>query len=123
MHESRGNGEASIFDAVSELDKPTVHRRVLENAQDSELVVTDDHLDVIDTLIEHYKATCETDDCLEAHRHMRFLEKAYAERGGSRYLYKLFDDGKSNGVLHIIHNLVGLPELRLDVDEGFGTAF
>jgi hypothetical protein len=55
---------------------------------------------------------------------MRFLEEAYASKGGSKYLYQLFDPmPATDGVLMPIHELAGLPPVRLETDEGFGTAF
>ena len=55
---------------------------------------------------------------------MRFLEQAYDAKGGSKYLYKLFDAlPDTRGVLMPIHQLAGLPALRLETDESFGTAF
>jgi hypothetical protein len=54
----------------------------------------------------------------------RFLEEAYAFKGGSKYLYMLFDAVPgTRGVLMPIHDLAGLPALQLETDEGFGTAF
>ncbi|MDO9007380.1 MAG: hypothetical protein Q7U80_04080, partial [Thiobacillus sp.] len=76
------------------------------------------------SLIEHYQRDCQTRDCLAAHEHMRFLEEAFEFKGGSKYLYRLFDAMPgSRGVLMPIHELAGLPPLRLETDEGFGTAF
>ena len=79
---------------------------------------------MIHSLIEHYQRDCKTHDCLAAHEHMRFLEEAYEFKGGSKYLYRLFDAMPgTRGVLMPIHELAGLPPLRLETDEGFGTAF
>ncbi len=124
MNLQEQDGEVSMSEAVEGLDTQTVHDRASGNAAQIGLTLTDDHFQVIDALIAHYKSACEQDDCLDAHRHMRFLEKEFSEQGGSKYLYQLFDNGAtSKGVLHIIHELVGLPGLRLDTDKGFGTAF
>lgn len=127
LHGTQGpelDGEIAMYDVVDELDIEDVRQRVYKNAQKMDLEVTDEHLDVIETLIRYYQTHCTQSDCLEAHRHMRFLEKEYSDKGGSKYLYKLFSaDTDTNGVLHIIHKLAELPGLRLDVDKGFGTAF
>ncbi|EIJ36436.1 hypothetical protein [Thiothrix nivea] len=90
--------------------------------------ITPEHMDVILTLVKHYKETCQQKDCHAAAPHMRFLNKTYEEQGGSKYLYKLFDQGSSVGVggsevgvITRIHELAGLPELTHNVDDGFGT--
>ncbi len=124
MNLQEQDGEVSMLEAVEGLDTQTIHKRAAANAGKLGLELTDAHFQVIDRLIEHYKTACEQDDCLDAHRHMRFLEKEFCEQGGSKFLYLLFNRGdKAEGVLHVIHQLVELPGLRLDVDKGFGTAF
>lgn len=124
MNLQEQDGEVSMLEAVEGLDMKELHRRVIKNAKAMNLELTDEHLQVIDTLIKHYETACETVDCLDAYRHMRFLEKEYSAQGGSKYLYQLFNKAeKSEGVLHVIHQLAELPGLKLDVDKGFGTAF
>lgn len=124
MNLNKQDGEVSMLQAVEGLNTQQVHTRVVNNAKKLDMNLTDEHLQVIDRLIEHYKTDCEQDDCLDAYRHMRFLEKEFSDQGGSKYLYQLFDSGlRSDGVLHVIHQLAELPGLRLDVDKGFGTAF
>lgn len=55
---------------------------------------------------------------------MRFLEDAYASKGGSKHLYMLFDAvPDAVGVLVPIHELAGLPVLKLETDEGFRAVF
>lgn len=118
------SGEILIYDAVKDLTKDEIEQTVRRNAAAMNFEVTSEHMDVIRTLIEHYKQDCKTRDCLAAHEHMRFLEEAYAFRGGSKYLYMLFDAVPgTRGVLVPIHELAGLPSLRLETDEGFGTSF
>ena len=81
------------------------------------------HMDVIHTLVEHYQQDCKSRDCLGASEHLRFLEKAYEAEGGGKYLYMLFDAmPEVRGVLVPIHELAGLPSLRLETDKGFGTS-
>lgn len=117
-------GENLLYDAVKDLTKDELGRRVRENAAAQGFHLTSEHLDVIHVLIEHYKRDCKEQDCFAAHEQMQFLEDAYASKGGSKYLYMLFDAGPdAEGVLTPIHDLVGLPALRLETDEGFGTAF
>lgn len=118
------DGEIPIYDAVKYMTKEEIDLTVRKNAAARHFDVTDEHLNVIHSLIEHYKQDCRSRDCLAAHEHMRFLEEAYEFKGGSKYLYRLFDAlPDTRGVLMPIHELAGLPSLRLEKDEGFGTAF
>lgn len=118
------DGELPIYDAVKDMTREEIEQTVRKNAAEKNFAVNDEHLNVIQALIEHYKQDCKTEDCLAAHSHMRYLENAFAERGGSKYLYMLFDAvPDSQGVLSPIHELAGLPSLRLQADKGFGTAF
>ena len=127
MNESTNNldaGELPIYDSVKDLTKEEVEQTVKRNAAEKNFAVNDEHINVIQTLIEHYKQDCKSDDCLAAHEHMRYLENAFASKGGSKYLYMLFDAvPDTQGVLTPIHQLAGLPMLRLQADKGFGTAF
>lgn len=118
------DGEFPLYDAVKDLTKNDVESIVRKNAAQKNFEVKDEHLKVINTLIEHYQKACKTEDCLAAHEHMRYLENEFADKGGSKYLYMLFDSvPDTQGVLSPIHELVGLPSLRLQSDKGFGTAF
>lgn len=117
-------GETLIYDAVCDLTREQVEQTVRKNAVAKKFNLKDEHLDVIHTLVEHYKNDCQTQDCLSAHDQMRFLENAYQAKGGSKYLYMLFDTcPEMRGVLRPIHELAGLPPLRLESDHGFGTSF
>lgn len=116
--------EDLIYDAVKDLTKEELDQTVRKNAAAKNFDLTDEHLSVIHSLIEHYQRDCKKRNCLAAHEHMRFLEEAYEFKGGSKYLYRLFDAvPDARGVLMSIHELAGLPALRLETDEGFGTAF
>ena len=118
------DGEIPIYDAVRYLTKAEIEQTVRKNAAARNFNLTDEHMNVIHSLIEHYRQDCKTRDCLAAHEHMRFLEEAYEFKGGGKYLYILFDAVPDmRGVLMPIHELAGLPSLRLKKDEGFGTAF
>ena len=117
-------GENLIYDAVKNMTKGELEQTVRKNAATQNFDLNDDHMSVINLLVEHYKHHCKTRDCLAAHEHMRFLEEAYESKGGSKYLYMLFDAmPDTRGVLMPIHELAGLPALRLETDDGFGTAF
>ncbi|MBT9567836.1 MAG: hypothetical protein IV085_06010 [Thiobacillus sp.] len=118
------DGEIPMYDAVRDLTPEALKQTVRDNAASLGFEVTDEHMEVIECLVEHYKQDCKQRDCLAAHEHMMFLEEAYQSEGGSKYLYMLFDAVPGmRGVLMPIHALAGLPSLRLDSDEGFGTAF
>ena len=118
------DGEIPIYDAVKNLTRDEVEKTVRNNAAARHFDITDEHMDVIHSLIKHYQQDCKSRDCLAAHEHMRFLEEAYEFKGGSKYLYMLFDGVEgTRGVLTPIHELAGLPSLRLETDEGFGTSF
>ena len=118
------DGEIPIHDFVKDLTTEEIDRTVRVNAAKRNFDLNAEHLAVIHTLIDHYRQDCKNRDCLAAHEHMRYLEHAYADRGGSKYLYMLFDAlPDSQGVLTPIHELAGLPALRLQEDKGFGTAF
>lgn len=118
------DGELPIYEAVKDLSTEDIDATVRDNAAKRNFALKDEHFTVIHTLIDHYRQDCKTRDCLAAHEHMRYLENAFADRGGSKYLYMLFDAlPDSQGVLSPIHELAGLPALRLQADKGFGTAF
>ncbi len=118
------DGEIPVYDAVKDLTPEALKKTVRDNAASLDFNVTDEHMEVIQCLVDHYKQDCKARDCLAAHEHMMFLEEAYQSEGGSKYLYMLFDAVPgTRGVLMPIHALAGLPSLRLDTDEGFGTAF
>jgi sulfur relay (sulfurtransferase) DsrC/TusE family protein len=121
---TKHQGEILIYDEVKDMTKDGLEQIVRKNAAAKNFDLNDEHMGVIHSLIEHYKKDCKTRDCLAAHEHMRFLEEAYESKGGSKYLYMLFDAmPDTRGVLMPIHELAGLPALRLETDEGFGTAF
>lgn len=116
--------EILIYDAVRNLSKDELGHRVRANAAARNFVLTDEHLDVIHTLVDYYRKKCKQDDCLATHEHVRFLEEAYEPKGGGRYLNMLFSmpDPEHRGVLTQIHELAGLPRLRLGKNKGMGTA-
>lgn len=120
----RNDGEIPIYDAVKDLTPDDLKKTVRDNAAALHFQLTDEHMEVIQCLVDHYKQDCRQRDCLSAHEHMMFLEEAYQSEGGSKYLYMLFDAVPGmRGVLMPIHALAGLPSLRLESDKGFGTAF
>jgi len=58
-------------------------------------------------------------EAIKAYRVYRILLKAFKNKGGKRYLYKLFPYGP----LFTIHLLAQLPRLTNDVDPHYGTAY
>ncbi len=58
-------------------------------------------------------------EATKAYRVYRILLKSYKDKGGKRYLYKLFPYGS----LFTIHLLAQLPRLINDVDPHYGTAY
>lgn len=117
-------GENLIYDAVKDLTRDELEQTVRKNAAARNFALNDEHMNVIHSLIEHYKQDCRDRDCFGTHEHMRFLEEAYKSKGGGKYLYMLFDAmPDTRGVLMPIHELAGLPALRLETDKGFGTAY
>ncbi|MGB3917734.1 MAG: TusE/DsrC/DsvC family sulfur relay protein [Thiothrix litoralis] len=122
------DGEVQIYNAVKDLTPADIEAKVRNVAAKTGFNITPEHMDVILTLIDHYKETCQEKDCHAATPHMRFLNHTYESQGGSKYLYKLFDQGSSVGaggsevgIITRIHELAGLPELTDNVDDGVGT--
>ena len=122
------DGEIQIYDAIKDLSASDIEQTVKRNAEKLGLTITDEHLDVINTLIEHYKDDCYQRDCHSGFQHMQFLKNAYETKGGSKYLYHLFDQGQNDesgssgeGVITLIHELAELPHLTNNVDPGLGT--
>ena len=102
--------ESSIVGTVVNLERNDMHLLMLRNAQQVGYRLNDEHFEVIDTLIEHYRKVGWTDDYLDSSRQIRFLAKRFLDRGGSRYLHRLFNkDGGSCGVLRAIRSLVAVP--------------
>lgn len=117
------DGEIPMYDAVKDLSNEELEQTVRRNAEANNFQLKDEHMNVIHTLVEHYRNDCKSRDCLAASEHIRFLEDAYESKGGSKYLYMLFDAmPDTRGVLVPIHELAGLPSLRLETDKGFGTS-
>jgi sulfur relay (sulfurtransferase) DsrC/TusE family protein len=106
----KGN-ESSIVGMVAELERNDIHLLILNNAQQVGYRLNDEHFEVIDTLIEHYRHVGWTGDYPGSSRQIRFLAKRFLDRGGSRYLHQLFnEDEGSCGVLRAIRSLVAVPQ-------------
>ena len=83
-------------------------------AHEEGLELTDAHMDVICHLREHF-AECGPD--ANARSLLRFLEDAYIEQGGRKYLYRLFPRGPVTQGCH----LAGLPTPAGNADLSFGS--
>lgn len=78
------------------------------------LLLTEEHLDVICYLRDHF-AECGPQD--NARSLLRSMEEAYVEQGGRKYLYTLFPRGPvTQGC-----RLAGLPTPAGNFDPSFGT--
>lgn len=113
--------EKMIYRAMQGVSKEEFHQRIEKNAVELNVTLNDDVRAVIDTLLQYYEEHLSDDRVQNVHRDFRFLETAFKDKGGSKYLTKLFPTGQ--GVLNTIHKLTELPALELDIDSGYGTAF
>ena len=101
--------ESSIVGAVANLERNEIHLLMLRNAQQAGYRLNDDHFEVIDTLIEFYRRTAWAGEYPTLSQQIRFLADKYMDRGGCRYLHRLFNkDEGSSGVLHAIRSLVAV---------------
>lgn len=115
--------ETPIYDAVRYLTKDEIEETVRRNAAARQFELNDEHLNVIRSLIAHYRHGAETRDCGVGQEPMRFLEEAYAFRGGRSYLHRLFAAvADARGVVAPIHELAGLPAPALEIDASRGAA-
>lgn len=123
------DGESSLYDAVKDLTPEQVAATVKKNAPAVGLAITGQHLEVINTLITHYQQSKETVDRLGATKNTHWLKEQYADQGGSKYLYDLFDQVNQSGehiepedgILTKIHRLAGLPGLLNNRQPGHGV--
>jgi sulfur relay (sulfurtransferase) DsrC/TusE family protein len=106
-----GKGNVSfIAGTMAELERNEIHMLMLQNAQQVGYRLNDEHFEVIDTLIEHYRHVGWTGDYQGSSRQIRYLAKRFLDRGGSSYLHRLFNkDEGTGGVLHAILSLVAVP--------------
>lgn len=78
------------------------------------LRLTEEHFEVIALLRASYR---EHGRLQSAHQLSQTLERAFASRGGLKYLYQLFPGGPVSQATAI----AGLPAPRQSVDSSFGT--
>lgn len=98
------------------LQREQILECVKQRADTIDFSLTVDRLDVIEFVLDFYEH-CE--DCRNARQLMKVLDQEFTEKGGKKYLYRLFP----NGPLTQIHDLTNLPDLRNQVDTGFGTSY
>ncbi|HIO92617.1 MAG TPA: hypothetical protein EYG68_07205 [Leucothrix mucor] len=98
------------------VQKDDVYAAIEQRAVEMDVELSAERLEVIDFVLEFY-AHCE--DCRNARQLMKVMDQEFAEKGGKKYLYKLFPQGP----LTQIHDLTDLPDLRNQVDKGFGTSY
>ena len=104
------DGENPIYQAVAGLHADDLRARVAANAADMGIELNDEHLNVLQVLVNHYQEACQQHDCRAASPHMRYLIGHYAEHGGSSYLYRLFDG--LDATQHVMTN----PMVDIDGD-------
>lgn len=87
-----------------------------KNAQKKGIELTPERLEAIEFVQDFYE---HCDDCKNARQLMNIMDQEFADKGGKKYLYRLFPDGP----LSTIHDLIELPNLGNQVDLGFGTSY
>ena len=93
-----------------------------EIARREELPLDADRWTVVRFVREYFESRQSVPEARFALKAMR--EQLGQDKATRKYLYQLFDAmPDTNGVLMPIHELAGLPAVRLETDEGFGTAF
>lgn len=96
------------------------HDSRLENIQQRadkmNLELTDNRMEAIEFVLDFYEH-CE--DCRNARELMKVMDQEFADKGGKKYLYRLFPAGP----LSQIHELADLPDLGNQTDKGFGTSY
>ncbi len=111
--------EAEVFPGKRP-NKADSHRRsvnsIEQRAQSKGLELTPERLEAIEFVQDFYE---HCDDCKNARQLMNIMHQEFKDRGGKKYLYRLFP----NGPLSTIHDLIDLPNLNNQVDLGFGTSY
>jgi len=87
-----------------------------QRAEKMGIELNDDRLEAIEFVLDFYEH-CE--DCRNARQLMKIMDQEFADKGGKKYLYRLFPAGP----LSQIHELADLPDLGHQTDKGFGTSY
>lgn len=98
------------------LKTDSVYNTIRRHAADQQLHLTDEHMAVINFVLDFYE---HCDDCENARALADMMRDEFLAEGGRKYLYRLFP----NGPLSTIHELAGLPSLNNQNDRSFGTSF
>ena len=98
------------------VQKENVYDGIKKRAATMKIELTEERLEVVDFVLDFY-AHCE--DCRNARQLMKVMDQEFTKQGGKKYLYRLFPQGP----LSQIHELTDLPDLRNQVDNGFGTSY
>ena len=98
------------------VQKSDVYEGIKQRAHAMDFELTEDRMEVIDFVLDFYEH-CE--DCRNARQLMKVMDQEFTLKGGKKYLYQLFPQGP----LSQIHELTDLPDLRNQVDKGFGTSY
>lgn len=78
--------------------------------------LTTERMEAIEFVLDFYEY-CE--DCRNARQLMKVMDQEFTDKGGKKYLYRLFPEGP----LSQIHELADLPDLEHQTDKGFGTSY
>lgn len=98
------------------INRAAVEQRVEKNARSMDLMLSKQHREVIAFVLDFYEVC---DDCRNARQLMKLMKQEFRDQGGQKMLYRLFPQGP----LSTIHALTELPDLRHQVDLGFGTSY
>lgn len=98
------------------INRESLLQGVEQRASDMGLELNEARMEAIDFVYDFYEH-CE--DCRNARQLMKIMDQEFAEKGGKKYLYRLFPGGP----LSQIHELANLPNLGHQTDKGFGTSY
>ena len=111
--------ERLLYHAIEGVSPAEIQSRVQQNAPLLNIDASHEIQNVVATLVDYYQTNVANDQCQNVHHNLRFLEQAFANQGGGKYLETLFPPGE--GIIHSIHILAGLPPLQMDADPGVGS--
>jgi tRNA 2-thiouridine synthesizing protein E len=92
------------------------YKGLQQRADKMGIKLEDSHREAIEFVLDFYEH-CE--DCRNARQLMTVMDQEFADKGGKKYLYRLFPKGP----LSQIHKLANLPNLGNQTDKGFGTSY
>jgi len=98
------------------IDRNELYQGIEKRAQNMGLELNDARMEAVDFVLDFYEH-CE--DCRNARQLMTVMDQEFADKGGKKYLYRLFPAGP----LSQIHELANLPDLGHQTDQGFGTSY